>query len=240
MKIGVISDVHGNLVALQAILKYFDELNVDEVIHTGDVVDIGPQSNECLNLLLNRPNTTLLIGNHDRDFALNQATARNLSHVPTEHKEQVFGTINKSLRKVVADFLPYTVRTCGGDKILFVHYALKQGNYSIDNFPFEPILTTPTAQGFDELFGDIGCKAVFFGHKHEPCDIQGKCLYVDVGSVGCHKEPFATGIVIDYDDTIWTYTRVAVPYDMDTVCKQMDGIVAGKYLYDFYFLHKNV
>ena len=135
-KIGVITDAHGNLAATEAILNYLDGLGCDEIIHTGDVVDIGPCSRECLELLLSRYNVTLLLGNHDRDFALNEYEARKLSHVPTEHKKQVFGTLNDELREKVSKFPLYTTRKCGKDTLLFCHYAFKQQPFDITKYPF--------------------------------------------------------------------------------------------------------
>lgn len=239
-KIGVISDIHGNLEALTAILQLLDEENCCEIIHTGDVVDIGPNSRECLELLLSRKDVTCLLGNHDRDFAVNQTQVRNLSHVPTEHKRQVFATLNDNLREQVKHFPLYVTRKCGGDTLMFTHYAFNQQPFSIDVSPFLPLQTNPTAEAFDEIFDGAQCDAVFFGHKHEPCDIQGKRLYVDVGSVGCHPDPIARGIVIEYDDSSWSYRRVYAPYDMNkTRDRMLTNLACGEHLYDFYFLRKH-
>ena len=242
-KIGVISDVHGNLAALEAILQLLDGEKCDEIIHTGDVVDIGPNSRECMDLLLSRKDVTLLLGNHDRDFALNQTAVRNLSHVPAEHKEQVFATLTENQRGIVKNFPLFVTRNCGGAKIVFAHYAFKPQPFNLEVFPFMPLLTEPTAEKFDEIFAsldDMGCDAVFFGHKHEPCDLVGKRLYVDVGSVGCHPDPIARGVVIEYDDNAWTYRRVYAPYDMEHVRRQMVGnLTSGEHLYNFYFLRKH-
>lgn len=236
-KIGVITDAHGNLAATTAILNYLDELGCDEIIHTGDVVDIGPCSRECLELLLSRDNVTLLLGNHDRDFALNEYTARKLSHVPTEHKKQVFETMTDELREKVSRFPLYTARKCGKDTLLFCHYAFKQQPFDITKYPFWDIVNPPTAEDFDRMFDGQNCQAVFFGHKHEPCDVVGKRLYVDVGSVGCHPEPYARGVVIEYDDNTWSYKRVTAPYDMDaTRVKLTKETACGEQLYDFYFM----
>ena len=235
-RIGVISDIHGNLQALNAILAYFDEMDCDEIIHTGDVVDIGPNSRECLDILLRRPDVTLILGNHDRDFALNQSEMRFKSHVPTEHKQHVFATLTEEHRKAVKDFPIYVTRTIAGKKLVFAHYAFYDGPYKDNKFIFKIITERPTAEQFDEMFGNVDCDAVFFGHKHEPCDIQGQKLYVDIGSVGCHERPYARGIVIDYDDTSWSYTRVEVPYDMEQMRQALVTIPAGEHLYNFYFL----
>ena len=241
-KIGVISDVHGNLAALTAILQLLDEEKCDEIIHTGDVVSIGPNSYECLQLLLTRGDVTLVLGNHDRDFAMNHTAVRNLSHVPAEHKEQVFATLTEEQRQLVKDFPLFVTRKCGKSTLVFAHYAFVLPWQGLEQYPFMPIQMEPTAEGFDEIFTSldgIGCDAVFFGHKHEPCDIVGKRLYVDVGSVGCHPEAVARGIVIEYDDNSWNYRRVYAPYDMERTRQQMvDSLACGQHLYDFYFLRK--
>ena len=242
-KIGVITDVHGNIEALNAILQLLDGEKCDEILHLGDVVDIGPNSRECLDLLLSRKDVTLLLGNHDRDFALNHTAVRNLSHVPAEHKEQVFATLTEEQRQTVAKFPLYVTRNCGKSTLVFTHYAFKSQPTSFDVFPFMPLETEPTAEKFDEIFSSldtVNCDAVFFGHKHEPCDIVGKRLYVDVGSVGCHPDPVARGVVIEYDENAWNYRRVYAPYDMEQTRKTMfESLTCGEHLYDFYFLRKH-
>ena len=236
-KIGVISDIHGNIVALKAVLELLDSVGCEEIIHTGDIVDIGPRSRECLELLLSRKDVTCLLGNHDRDFLLNQAQVRHLSHVPSEHKEQVFAAVGDAFRQQVKQFPVYITRKCGQSKIMFCHYAFYPLPVSTDEYLFKPIVSPPTAEALDEMFEGVDADAVFFGHKHEPCDIMGKRLYVDVGSVGCHPEPKARAIVIEYDETNWNYQRIYAPYDMQATCSSMlKDIACGEQLYDFYFL----
>lgn len=240
-KIGVITDVHGNLPALKAILTEFDKLQVDETIHCGDVVDMGPDSAECLHLLASRKNTTLLLGNHDKDFLYDDYIAKKLSHVPTEHKRYVFDSLTEDDRRIVDTFPLTTERICAGKKIAFTHYAYDKSTVADKkDFFFAWIDQHPTAEFFDKVFDGWDCDAVFFGHKHEPCDIVGKRVYIDVGSVGCHPEPMANGIVIEYDDTAWTYRRISVPYDMDGLRKDMEKMPCGKGIFDFYFLRNHM
>ena len=236
-KIGVISDIHGNINALKAVLALLDSEGCEEIIHTGDIVDIGPDSRACLDLLLSRKDVICLLGNHDRDFLLNQTQVRNLSHVPVEHKEQVFATLSDEHRQRVKEFPVYITRNCGGEKLLFCHYAFYPLPVSIDKYMFQPIAIPPTAEKFDEMFAGVDADAVFFGHKHEPCDIRGKRLYVDVGSVGCHPEPKARAVVIEYDNASWNYKRIYAPYDLEATHKAMlTSITCGEQLFDFYFL----
>jgi len=64
MRIAVISDVHSNLHALQAVLGAIDADAVDEIWCLGDVVGYGPRPNECCTLVRERA-SLCLAGNHD-------------------------------------------------------------------------------------------------------------------------------------------------------------------------------
>ncbi len=62
-KVLVISDVHANAVALEAVLT--DAGKVDETWCLGDVAGYGPQPNECIERIRSLPNLTCMMGNHD-------------------------------------------------------------------------------------------------------------------------------------------------------------------------------
>jgi predicted phosphodiesterase len=63
MRILVISDIHANYEALEAVLA--DAGQVDETWCLGDLVGYGPDPNLCIELIRERPNLTCLPGNHD-------------------------------------------------------------------------------------------------------------------------------------------------------------------------------
>ncbi len=64
MRVAVVSDIHGNLTALEAVLAEIDREQPDEIWCLGDVVGYGPQPNECCRLVRDRA-TLSLCGNHD-------------------------------------------------------------------------------------------------------------------------------------------------------------------------------
>ena len=67
MKIAIFSDVHGNLVALERFVQATQNC-VDAYVCLGDIVNYGPWNDECLDLVRQLPNITVLEGNHERLF----------------------------------------------------------------------------------------------------------------------------------------------------------------------------
>jgi len=64
MRIAVLSDIHSNLHALEAVLADVDRQSPDEIWCLGDVVGYGPRPNECVRLVRERA-ALCLCGNHD-------------------------------------------------------------------------------------------------------------------------------------------------------------------------------
>jgi predicted phosphodiesterase len=73
----IISDIHGNLQALEAVLQEIESLRISEVVCLGDIVGYGPNPRECLDLVMTACRQTIR-GNHD-DAAVNPATAESFN-----------------------------------------------------------------------------------------------------------------------------------------------------------------
>ena len=65
MKIALISDIHGNLEALTAVLQDIEEQSVDALYCLGDSVGYGPNPCECLSTVRERCGK-IILGNHDQ------------------------------------------------------------------------------------------------------------------------------------------------------------------------------
>lgn len=67
MKIAIIADIHGNLHALDAVLKDLEQHDIDRLIVNGDSVNRNPNSHKVLERLqsLTAPKAELVLGNHD-------------------------------------------------------------------------------------------------------------------------------------------------------------------------------
>ena len=65
MRIGFISDIHGNFTALEAVLADIKKQQIDQLICLGDTVSLGPQPQEVL-YALREWNAITIMGNHDQ------------------------------------------------------------------------------------------------------------------------------------------------------------------------------
>lgn len=234
-KIGILTDTHGNIYALESILSEFARQKVDEIIHCGDVVNMAPYSKECLELLLAQKNCTLLLGNHDFDYLNDRRQHLPLSHVSGEHKAFVFDSLGEELKKEVAKFPKIVFRKHGNTTFAFCHYALLD-NPTNCGYIFKPLVAKPTTEIFDDLFAEIDADVIFFGHKHESCHLVGQKTYIDVGSVGCHESLDARGIVLElFEDGTYSCQQISVPYNREKLKQEMSGVPDGDYIFDFYF-----
>lgn len=77
MKFGIISDIHGNLEALEVVLKEIKKEDCNEIIFLGDVVGYGANPNECIELL-RQERVVGVAGNHDY-AVLNKTSIENFN-----------------------------------------------------------------------------------------------------------------------------------------------------------------
>lgn len=71
MKIAVISDVHGNIIALERVLKDIEAQQIEQVYCLGDLVDFAPWDNEVISCIRER-NIPCVLGNHDERIAFDR------------------------------------------------------------------------------------------------------------------------------------------------------------------------
>lgn len=64
MKYALISDIHGNLEALEAVLHDIDQEKPDKILCLGDIIGYGSDPVKCLDLV-NKHCDVVLIGNHE-------------------------------------------------------------------------------------------------------------------------------------------------------------------------------
>lgn len=217
MKVAVLSDVHGNLPALQAVIAHIDGWSPDAVVVGGDIVNRGPMSGKCLNLLIDRQQQDgwyLLRGNHE-DFVLDCNDPNRPRSGPAFEMKQFahFALHQVSDNVDVLKALPDVYEYLPPDSQLLrvVHASMRSNRDGI--YPMT---------GDDEIRRQIApAPAVFVtGHTHRPLMRRvDDTLVVNIGSVG---SPFDDDRRAGYGRFVWQNGRwaaeiVRIDYDYNQV-----------------------
>lgn len=188
MRIAVLSDIHGNLTAIQAVISDLNKRNIDGCIFLGDLIDYGPHSNEVIQMLsvFKWPIYCNIWGNHE-DAIIKQDFSRFSSE--RGRKSARFTQQNLSVQSKI--FIKTNMQSSGlhkfmidGKKCLAIHGSME--DYFWKSITPESSLTSYEPYDY-----------VFSGHSHEPHYFEEyyptqnpetrnrkKTIFINPGSVG--------------------------------------------------------
>ncbi|XEC97319.1 metallophosphoesterase [Paenibacillus tarimensis] len=202
----IITDIHGNSPALRAVLDDISRKDIEHIFCLGDLVGIGPDSNEVIHLLLNQDNISFVKGNHDNAVVAafyDRQIPEGHEHVRNHHKWLAERIEQEYIRFL--DNMPLKLET---EEHLFVHYHLDKMNN------FLRIDQHPTGEKLDQIYKDTDYRLVCFGHHHIVHEfITLKAVYFNPGSLGCFDKPIARYGIIELDRQDVKPLLVEVPYD---------------------------
>jgi len=215
----LISDIHGNLEALTAVLKDIDAQNADEICFLGDVVGYGPDPEACIDLVQERCKVQLM-GNHDyamlnAPVGVNKVAAGAIVCLRSRMEP---GTYSMSWKRRRWKFLEELHLRCTEGTMLFVHAS-----------PRDPVMEYVLPS--DPLYHPEKCASIFerverfafCGHTHfpgvmtpeprfqTPDELGGKYIFgeekavINLGSVGQprDRDPRACYALLGDDKVEW-------------------------------------
>jgi putative phosphoesterase len=220
-RVAVITDIHANLPALEAVLEAIESTDVDAVYCGGDLVGYGPHPNEVCALIEKRAIPTIY-GNYD------YAIARDLDDCGRAYRDRHDRELGqRSVEWTLAhtdrrskDFmrgLPFDLRfDLGANRVRLVHGSPRKVNeYLFENKP---------AHTFERIAAGADCDVLVFGHTHQPWVREyGGVLFVNCGSVGKPKDgdPRAAFALLRLDGGRVVADVERVKYNADAVARQL-------------------
>lgn len=225
MRILVISDVHANLTALEAVLASAGSFDATWCL--GDLVGYGPDLNECVERIRSLPNLLCIKGNHD------QAIAGDVNmEIFNEEAAEAIRVSKALISRSSAEFLRALSEVITNDIATFAHGSPR-------NPIWEYILDTTMAR---LNFAVVHTPLTFVGHSHLPLiftsdanggKVTGTFAATDAeipltlrtilnpGSVGQPRDndPRASFGIFDSEKQTWMIERVA--YDIPSVQKRI-------------------
>ena len=234
MKRALISDIHSNLEALDAVLEDIHQQGISEVYCLGDIVGYGPNPRECLDKVMELD--VCILGNHD-EAVLSDPEGFNvvaLCAIIWTRAQLKSGRRASAAAMRRWDFLEELPRTRTEGDFMFVHGSPREPT---NEYVFEEDVYN--RRKMEALFDRIE-RYCFQGHTHKPgvftrreffspeqCNLQYRLsdekVMINVGSVGQPRDgdPRACYVVL-IDDQV-TFRRVE--YDIDTTVEKIYAIV---------------
>ena len=221
MKKALISDIHGNLEALEAVLADIATLGITDIYCLGDVVGYGPNPRECVDKVMGCK--LVLLGNHDQGAmfdpdGFNQSAERAIFWTRSQLEQS---NEARNVREKRWDFLaerPRSHREEGG--FLYVHGSARN---PLNEYVFPEDIYNQ--RKMERIFALVD-KYCFQGHTHvpgvftesmqflSPEDIEhtykfdGRKTLVNVGSVGQPRDGNRKACYVTIEDETLTYRRV--------------------------------
>ena len=229
MKYALISDVHANLPALDAVLRDIDARQVDAIYHLGDLTGYSPWPNEVV-ALLRRRGIPGIAGNYDSTVATNykhcgcraeNAREEELSHISYEWTREHVSVETKSYLAS----LPFRIdiRPLGGH-VSGPAIVLMHGNQTLNTV----YVTEDRPDSFlEKMAAAVGACAgdmICFGHTHKPWQrVVNEVQFINTGSVGRPKDgdPRACYALISSSGIGLTAEFVRVEYDLELIAREI-------------------
>lgn len=240
MKRAIISDIHGNLEALEAVLDDISRQGVDAIYCLGDIVGYGPNPCECVKLVRQKCSVVIL-GNHDQGalfdpdgFNVGAERAIRWTRVQLEQHDR----LPRNSADPLSDFLGELPRNHVDGDFLFVHGSARR---PLDEYVFPEDIYNPLKM--EHIFELVG-RYCLQGHTHIPgvftqapeflspgvpvngteCVIRlpaGKAM-VNVGSVGQPRDGDRRACYAILEPDAVRFRRIEYPFD--TTCRKIHAI----------------
>lgn len=231
MRILILSDIHANLPALEAVLQDADPF--DKIWCIGDAVGYGPHPNECV-ALLNEYDHLCVAGNHDwavlerldiQDFnpdarqavlwtqkELTEIGREYLAQLPTRLESEDFTIVHGSPREPIWEYVLLT--------------SLAATNFHWFNTCYCLVGHTHSPAIYQELTDNASTSARSLSVKcDEPLQLGDSRLIINPGSVGQPRDGDARAsyVILDLEERSVTYRRVSYPIeDTQTHMRECD------------------
>lgn len=222
MRTLVISDVHANLTALNAVLA--DAGSVERVWCLGDIVGYGPDPNECIERIMDLPGLQCVKGNHDAAIlgeisvrAFNSDARTSLNWLETQLCQENKHWLAGLAERLVVD---QVTLAHGSPRNPVWEYIMDQGTARENMGAFETNICLVGHTHLPGLYQMAG-ENPFSTRYHllaedAPISLPHKCI-VNPGSVGQPRDRDPRSAYLIFDDEVdrWTFHRVA--YDVKGV-----------------------
>jgi protein phosphatase len=207
-----ISDIHGNIEALNAVM---DSVKFDEVVCLGDLVDYGPDPFACIDRIRKNDIATIK-GNHDNAVALHVdcGCGYKYKHLSEVTREYTWSKITENDEDFLASLPLSLEKEIDGIKFIFTHG-------SPASF-FDYIYPDIENEKLEKLTSGLAQDYLVVGHTHKPMVLRAPNITIlNPGSVGQPRDNDPRASCMAFDTESKKAEIIRLNYDIDTTCEKI-------------------
>lgn len=225
MKIAVLSDIHGNILALRAVLEDISSLGIEKIYILGDLAFCGSHPNETIDYIKENLKCAKIIqGNTDemilKDTIQSGDTYASKNDVMSNALKYSQEKLSKENKDFLVNLPTQHHEELAGLKFLFVHGSPRRNDEGISpNIKYSLL---------EEIINDIDANIIFCGHTHYPIihQLNNKTV-VNVGSVGRPFEENTRSVYVIVDLSEASQRKFSiehryVKYDVESAASDLE------------------
>lgn len=215
MIITIFGDVHGNLIALEKLFE-LEKSQTDVFISHGDIVNYGPWTSECVELLKDIPNGIFLKGNHEEFFINGVYLGTNV--VARSFFEHCYTYFNKSLIPEISAY---------------------KDTIQIENFVIQHTISNQYIFVDTDISNLLVKNDYIIGHSHQQFE-RGKDNFkiYNTGSLGQNRQFINQSCYIKFDTITKKIEMKNFNHDINKVINKMKAEKYPSICLDYYLSKK--
>ena len=219
-KLAILSDIHGNLPALEAVIADLENFDVDQIIVAGDVINFGPFSKKTAEVVIK--NQWPVIRGNNEYFLVDYSTPR----APAEWNDPLQFAPIAWLDRQFEQKLKLRISAWPDALNLRFHDAPPiQVFHGTPNDCWDSIYWTLADEEIEKFLTTVEADFVICGHTHLPMDRQaGRWRIFNPGSVGVPLDGTfsASYMVLEGNEQGWKPTFRRVHFNYEAIFKEFE------------------
>lgn len=225
MKLGIITDIHNNLIALKTVVEYFEQQNCEKIICCGDIIGIGPYPEETVQYMRKLPGLIAVKGNHDKyltdGMPEEYLSDEQMDYGEMRHHRWEHARLSEESVAFLRALPERALLAVEGYKLSVMHYCMDDAGKYVSYVP------NPSDSDLERMMAHVDSDIVLVGHDHSRTIRKaGNQWYINVGSLGCPGKDLnlARAGILTIANGAVEIEPVELPYDVDAVVRKIDEL----------------
>lgn len=226
MKIGIISDIHGNAIALKAVLEELNNQNIDKIICLGDLIGGAPMTNEVIEEIIKiKEEVIVVMGNREKYIIeglpkIVHDEKVKVTQEQIDRFEWIKNQLTETSKKFIYSLSKEVFYKVDGRTIYIGHYPMNEDK------SYRKHIKQANVKENESMFLGINADIYLYGHTHrEVFNTNNNKLYINPGALGCPgKTNYATYGILYINKENIKYEQCKIKYDVNKMIDYMKEI----------------